>query len=86
MTAYFKKLQVKEAVEMWKSNRQQRSEEAKRRKSGRVQNNDPVVLEVLKNVSQKGGISHKGGIAGSTSRTSADEPEKKRMLIDGMES
>ncbi|EJW87515.1 hypothetical protein WUBG_01573 [Wuchereria bancrofti] len=39
---------VKEAVEIWKANRQQRNEEAKKRKAGRGQNNDPPVLEILK--------------------------------------
>lgn len=67
-------MQLKEAVEIWKANRQQRNEEAKKRKAGRVQNNDPAVLEVLKNVSQKGGGS-----------SASDEPGTKKMLFDVIE-
>ncbi|VDM10956.1 unnamed protein product [Wuchereria bancrofti] len=67
---------VKEAVEIWKANRQQRNEEAKKRKAGRGQNNDPPVLEILKNASQRGGISD------LAKTITSDEPGTKKMLLD----
>ncbi|EFO18927.1 DNA polymerase epsilon p17 subunit [Loa loa] len=73
---------VKEAVEIWKANRQQRNEEAKKRKAGRVQNNDPAVLEILKNVSQRGGISVSGHVNSTDNTVASDEPETKKMLLD----
>ncbi|CAG9535716.1 unnamed protein product [Cercopithifilaria johnstoni] len=73
---------VKEAVEIWKSNKQQRNEEAKRRKAGRVQNSDPA--EILKNVSQKSGTST-SGLASCTDNTASGEPEAKKILLDVMD-
>ncbi|KAM3727601.1 DNA polymerase epsilon subunit [Dirofilaria immitis] len=70
---------VKEAVEIWKANRQQRNEEAKKRKTGRVQNDDPAMLEILKNVSQRGGISS-SSLANSIHNS--NEPDMKKILLD----
>ncbi|VIO99972.1 DNA polymerase epsilon p17 subunit, putative [Brugia malayi] len=68
---------VKEAVEIWKANKQQRNEEVKKRKAGRGQNNDPSMLEILRNASQRDGISD---LANST--TASDESGIKKMLLD----
>ncbi|VDO46488.1 DNA polymerase epsilon p17 subunit, putative [Brugia malayi] len=71
---------VKEAVEIWKANRQQRNEEAKKRKAGRGQNSDPPVLEILKNASQRGGVPD---LSSSTDKIIAsNEPGTKKMLLD----
>ncbi|VDK68679.1 unnamed protein product [Onchocerca ochengi] len=76
---------VKEAVEIWKINRQQRNEEAKKRKVGRGQNNDPSMLEILKNVSQRDGISAPGLANSSNNTIDSDEPNTKKLLLDTME-
>ncbi|VDN84362.1 unnamed protein product [Brugia pahangi] len=68
---------VKEAVEIWKANKQQRNEEAKKRKAGRGQNNDPSMLEILRNASQRDENSY---LANST--TASDESGIKKMLLD----
>lgn len=76
---------MKEAVEIWKINRQQRNEEAKKRKVGRGQNNDPSMLEILKNVSQRDGISAPGLANSSNNTIDSDEPNTKKLLLDTME-
>lgn len=75
-------MQIKEAVEIWKTNRQQRNEEAKKRKAGRVQNNDPAALENLGNVPQRSRTSSSGAANRTNNVVTSGEPKAKKMMLD----
>ncbi|VDN41197.1 unnamed protein product [Gongylonema pulchrum] len=71
---------VKEAVEVWKTNRQQRNEDAKKRRCERAQNAEPSAVEVLENVSQNSETPVLGGANAGSSIS--EEPQAKKMLLD----
>lgn len=76
---------IKEAVEIWKASRQQRTEEAKKRKAERIHNSDSNVVDLPEAVFRRD-ESPASDFASDTDVTHGDgmtdEPGAKKMLLD----